>query len=151
MSRADAPSTPATPTAPAPADATTGQLVSAASSQLSDLVRSEMALARAELRESVKHAGLGAGLFGTAGLVALYGLGALVAAAVLGLATVWDAWLAALVVAVVLFAVAGVAALVGKREAARTAPPLEESVASVRADVRAVGDARHGHDDGGAR
>jgi uncharacterized membrane protein YqjE len=127
-----------------PADATVGQLVSSASTQLSDLVRSEMALARAELRESVKHAGLGAGLFGTAGLVALYGVGALVAAAVLGLATVLDAWLAALVVGLVLFVVAGVAALVGKREASRTAPPLERSVDSVRTDVRAVADARHG-------
>ncbi|QIM21879.1 phage holin family protein [Phycicoccus sp. HDW14] len=135
-----------------PADASPGQLVAAASSQLSDLVRSEMALGRAELRASVRHAGLGAGLFGTAGLVALYGLGALVAAAVLGLATVLDAWLAALVVAVVLFAVAGVAGLVGRREASRTAPPLEHAVESVRTDVRAVAGARHGDTpDGGAR
>ncbi len=137
--------------APAPADATTGQLVSAASAQLGDLVRSEMALARAELRESVKHAGVGAGLFGTAGLVALYGLGALVAAAVLGLATVWDAWLAALVVALVLFVLAGLAALVGRREASRATPPLEQSVDSVRADVHAVAEARHGHEGGSTR
>ncbi|MBM6405881.1 phage holin family protein [Phycicoccus sp. CSK15P-2] len=108
------------------------------STDLSELVRSEIALAKAELQESVRHAGIGAGLFGTAGVVALYGLGALVAAAILGLALVVDAWLAALVVAVVLFAAAGVAALVGKKQVAESTPPVQRSVENVKADVEAV-------------
>ena len=118
--------------------ASTGQLLSRMSADLSDLMRSEIALAKAEIQESVRHAGRGAGLFGGAGVVALYGVGALVAAAILGLSLVLDAWLAALVVAVVLFVVAALAALVGKREAARATPPVQQSVESVKADVDAV-------------
>ena len=54
-----------------------------------------MRLAQAELTEKGRHAGKGAGMFGGAGLVALYGVGALVAAAILGLATVIEPWIAA--------------------------------------------------------
>ena len=63
-------------------------------------------------------------MFGVAGLIALYGVGVLIATAVLVLALVMDAWLAALIVAVVLLAVAGVAALLGKRRVEEAAPPV---------------------------
>ncbi|MBD3781646.1 MAG: phage holin family protein [Micrococcales bacterium] len=125
-----------------PDTATTGQLVARLGEQVSDLVRSEMELARADLTESVRHAGLGAGLVGGAGVVALYGLGVLVAAAVLALALVVDAWLAALLVAVVLFLVAGAVALVGRRQVAQAPPPVRRSVASVRTDVETLRDRR---------
>src|SRR5215217_1986144 len=84
-----------------------GELVQDLSRQTSTLIRQEMRLAQAELTEKGRHAGKGAGMFGGAGLVALYGVGALVAAAVLGLATVLEPWLGALIVAAVLFALAG--------------------------------------------
>lgn len=116
----------------------TGELIGRASEQLSDLVRSEMALARTELRETVKHAGIGAGLFGTAGIMGLYGLGVLIAAAVLGLSVVLDAWLAALIVAAVLLIAAGIAALVGKKQVSQAVPPVQTSVESVKRDVRTV-------------
>lgn len=116
----------------------TGDLIGRASEQLSDLVRSEMQLARAELKETVKHAGVGAGLFGAAGIVALYGGGVLIACAILALALVLDAWLAALIVAVVLFVVAGIAALVGKKQVEQAAPPLQHSVESMKQDVQTV-------------
>jgi hypothetical protein len=71
------------------------ELVQDLSRQTSTLIRQEMRLAQAELAEKGRHAGKGAGMFGSAGLVALYGVGALIAAAILGLATVLEPWIAA--------------------------------------------------------
>lgn len=122
----------------APQDRSTGELLSALSEQVSTLVRDEMRLARAEMSEAGKRYGIGAGMFGGAGLVALYGVGVLIAAAVLGLAAALDAWLAALIVAVVLFAVAGVLALVGKRNVDKAPSFPGNRVESVKADVEAA-------------
>jgi len=89
------------------------------------------------LQEKGKRAGLGAGMFGGAGLFGLYAVGALVAAAILALATAVDAWLAALIVAVVLGAIAGILALVGKRNVQQAGPPVPEQAAeSVKEDVQ---------------
>ncbi|MEU8223611.1 phage holin family protein [Kribbella sp. NPDC048915] len=116
-----------------------GALVSQATSDLSQLVRDEVQLAKAELKEKGKEAGVGAGLFGGAGAIALYGLGVLIAAAVLGLATALPAWLSALIVAVLLFAIAGIAALLGKRHVARAAPPVpQRAVDGVHDDLEAL-------------
>ncbi|WP_323794351.1 phage holin family protein [Nocardioides sp.] len=119
-------------------EAGVGELMATVAQDLSTLVRDEMALAKTEITESVTKAGLGAGLFGTAGLVALYGVGALVATLVLVLALVVPAWLAALIVTLGLFAVAGIAALLGKKELDQATPPLEHSKESVRRDVDAL-------------
>ena len=116
-----------------------GELVGQLTEQVSLLVRDELALAQAELKAKGKAAGMGAGLFGGAGLVAAYGLGVLIAAAVLGLAVAVDAWLAALIVGVVVLAVAGVMALVGKKQVTKATPPLPtESIEGVRQDVEAL-------------
>ncbi len=125
-------------------DATTGELVSRLSHEVSELVRSEMRLAQAEVSEKAKRAGIGAGLFGGAGLLALYGVGVLIACAILALALVLDAWIAALIVGVVLLAAAGIASLLGKKQVEQAAPPVPtETVASIKQDVRA---ATKGHD-----
>ncbi|MEV4478175.1 phage holin family protein [Micromonospora coxensis] len=117
----------------------TAELVQRATEQVSRLVRDELALARAELTQKGKHAGIGIGLFGGGGALALYGLGALVATAILLLDLVLPAWAAALIVAVVLFLFAGIFALVGKKQVSRAVPPVPEStVRSVRADVDVV-------------
>ncbi|MEV4489385.1 phage holin family protein [Micromonospora coxensis] len=117
----------------------TAELVQRATEQVSRLVRDELALARAELTQKGKHAGIGIGLFGGGGALALYGLGALVATAILLLDLVLPAWAAALIVAVVLFLIAGIFALVGKKQVSRAVPPVPEStVRSVRADVDVV-------------
>jgi hypothetical protein len=116
-----------------------GHLVTQLSEQVSTLVRDELALARTEMVEKGKRAGAGAGLLGTAGVLALYGVGTLLVAAVAALALVWSAWLAALAVAVAVFAVAAVLALTGKKqvsEAVPTAPTM--AVTSTKADVQAV-------------
>lgn len=124
---------------PDPANASTGELIGQLTDQLSRLVRDEARLAQAEVTQKAKRLGVGAGLFGGAGLTAFFGLAVLISAVVLGLAEVLPAWLAALVVAVVLFAVAGVLALVGKKDVEEASPPLpSQAIAGVQADVATV-------------
>jgi uncharacterized membrane protein YqjE len=118
--------------------------VSQAAAQISTLVRDELALAKAELTEKGKRAGLGGGLFGGAAVLALYGLGLLLALAVIALDLVWPLWLAALVVMLVVFAAAGAAALVGKQKLKAAAPPVpSDTIASVEADVQTIKTAVH--------
>ena len=124
---------------PDPRNASTGELVGSLSEQLGTLVRDEVRLAQAEITRKAKRLGLGAGLFGAAGLVAVLGLSALITAAILGLANALPGWLAAIIIAVVLFAVAGVLALIGRKDVQQATPPLPtETIASVQADVAAV-------------
>ena len=85
-----------------PADASTGDLVKLAAEQISRLVRDELQLARVEIGGKAKRFGTGAGLFGAAGVIALYGVATLVATVILLLALVLPAWAAALIVAAVL-------------------------------------------------
>ena len=115
------------------------ELVSRATQQVSTLMRDELALAKAELVEKGKRAGQGAGLFAAAGAVAFFGIGGLVATAIAALSLVWPVWLAALVVSVLLFVVAGLAVLIG-RSRLKAATPLmpEESVQGLTADVETV-------------
>ena len=80
------------------ADPPLGALVHDLSVQIPELVRSELRLAQAELTEKGKRVGIGAGLFGAAGLLAFFGAATLIATAVLALALVLPAWLAALIV-----------------------------------------------------
>ncbi|MET0764287.1 MAG: phage holin family protein [Blastococcus sp.] len=124
---------------PAPSQASTGELIGQLSDQLRRLVQDEVRLAQAEVTQKAKRLGIGAGLFGGAGVVALLGLGALVTVAILGLATVMPGWLAGIVVAVVLFAVAAVLAVLGKKDVDQAKPPLPtDTIASVQADIATV-------------
>jgi uncharacterized membrane protein YqjE len=121
------------------ADQPIGELVQQLSTQTATLVRKEIRLAQLELQEKGKHAGIGAGMFGGSGLVALYGVGALIAAAILGLSMAVAGWLAALIVAVVLFGVAGVLALTGKKQVEQATPPKPEAAMdSVQTDIDEV-------------
>ncbi len=118
-------------------EASIAELIKQLSEQSSRLARQEVELAKAELAVKGKRAGIGAGMFGGAGVVGFYGLGALTAAAVLAVATAVTAWLAALIVAAVLAAIAGVLALQGKHKVSQATPPLPEQAAeSVKEDVQ---------------
>jgi uncharacterized membrane protein YqjE len=113
------------------------ELLKELSTQTSTLVRQELELAKAEMTEKGKQAGIGAGMFGGAGVFGLLALGALTACVIAALATAMDVWLAALIVAVVWAAVAGVLALAGRnktREAAPAAP--EQAIESTKEDVQ---------------
>jgi hypothetical protein len=118
------------------ADLPIGELLKRASEQTSRLVREELQLAQLEMQQKAKHAGIGAGLLGGAGIVALFGVAVLIATVVLLLATAMDAWLGALIVAVVLLAAAGAMSLAGKKEVAQAAPAKpERAIDSVHDDI----------------
>lgn len=112
------------------------ELLKDLSNQTQKLVRQELDLAKVELSEKGKRAGLGAGMFGGAGLLGILALGALTACFILALATAMTAWLAALIVAFVYGAIAGVLALIGKKQVQEATPPVpEQAKESIRRDV----------------
>ena len=122
---------------PGASDASMADLVRQLSEQTSTLVRQEMELARVELTQKGKQAGIGAGMFGGAGMLGFYAFGAITAAAILALATAVDGWLAALIVGLVYAAVAGVLALTGKNKVQQAVPPVpEQAVESSKEDVQ---------------
>jgi methyl-accepting chemotaxis protein len=125
-------------------DRPTGELVKELSEQLSRLVRDELRLAQLEMTRKGKQAGLGIGLFAGSGGIAVYGLGCLIACAVIAIATVLAAWLAALIVGAALLLVAGMAALAGKGRLSKATPPVpEETIGSVKADVDEIKERTH--------
>ena len=128
---------------PSGADSSVGQLVERLSTQLSALVRDELALATAEMKRKGAQAGVGIGIGSVGAVVALLGLGALVAAAILGLATVLTAWLAALLVGVVLLVVAGALAAAGIGQVRNTTPVPEQALQSTKRDIETVKESMH--------
>lgn len=113
-----------------------GELVSAVSQQIPELVRSEIRLAQAEVAQKGKQAGMGLGMFGAAGLLALYGLAALIATIIALLALVLPVWAAALIVTGLIFAGAGIAAVLGKTNLSEATPPKpERAVEGLKRDV----------------
>jgi uncharacterized membrane protein YqjE len=120
-------------------DPTLGALVSQLTTQVPELIRSELRLAQVEMTEKGKRAGVGIGMFSGAGLMAFFGFGTLLATIILALSLVMDAWLAALIVTIVLFAVAGVLALLGKNKV-QEATPLqpERALVGVKEDIATV-------------
>jgi Flp pilus assembly protein TadB len=126
------------------ADPTVGELMGQLSAQVSRLIRDEMRLAEKEFQESAKHAGIGAGLFSVAGLLAFFGAAAVIAAATAALALLLPVWAAALIVGAVLFLAAGVAALGGRSQAKEVTPAAPRTVETVKADIQEIKDARHG-------
>jgi uncharacterized membrane protein YqjE len=124
---------------PQAGDHSTSELLKQLTDQTTTLVRQEIELAKLELQEKGRKAGTGAGLFGGAGLFALYAVGALTATIILALATFLASWLAALIVAVVYGAVAGVLALRGRSQVKEATPPVpEQAVETTKEDVRWV-------------
>jgi uncharacterized membrane protein YqjE len=116
-----------------------GDLVQQLSQQTATLVRQEMRLAQVELQEKGKRAGIGAGMFGGAGLVALYGVGAVIAAVIMLVATAIEPWVSALIVGAVLLATAGIVALLGKKQVEQATPPKpERAMESMQDDVEHV-------------
>jgi membrane protein len=127
-----------------PQDRPVGQLVNDATEQITRLVRDEMRLAVVELQHKGKRLGVGAGLLGGAGVLAFYGGAVLVTAVILGLGIQLVAWLAALIVGVAVLGVAGVLAVVGKKQAQRAGPLVpEEAAASVKADINTIKEGMH--------
>lgn len=118
-------------------DRSVPDLVKQLTEQTKTLARQEIELAKAELTEKGKKAGLGAGMFGAAGLLGVVAFAVLTACLVLALATAIAPWLAALVVAVLYGVIAGGLALIGRQELREATPPVpEQTVDTVKEDVR---------------
>jgi hypothetical protein len=129
----------AVPASTGTAPKSTGELVHQAAEQLARLVRDEIKLAQTELMRKARMLGKSAGLFGSSGVLAFYGTGCLLAAAIAGLAVVVPIWAAALIVGVALLALGGLAALLGKHEMNRSTPLMpEQALQSTRADVETI-------------
>jgi uncharacterized membrane protein YqjE len=117
-------------------DRPTGELLRDLSEQTTTLVKQEMELAKAELQEKGKQAGLGAGMFGGAGLFGVGAFAALTAALIAALDQAMEIWLAALVVAVVYAVIAAVLAMTGKQRVKQAVPPVpEQAKESVKEDM----------------
>ncbi|MGW1727617.1 phage holin family protein [Streptomyces sp. NPDC002306] len=126
------------------ADDSVSVLVSRASQQISDLVREELLLARAEMTRKGKRFGKGGGLFGAAGLLGLLAAQALIAACIAALALVLPVWASALILTAVLAVVAAVAALIGKKQIAKAGTPVPvQTIDSVKADMAEIKERAH--------
>jgi Putative Actinobacterial Holin-X, holin superfamily III len=114
----------------------TAELVRQATEQMSRLVRDELALARTEMTAKGKRAGMGAGMLGTAGVTALFGVAALLVTIGLALDRVMPNWLAAFIVAAALLALAGLMAVAGRGAVKRAGPAVpKETMTTVREDI----------------
>ena len=114
-----------------------GELLKQLSEETTRLVHQEIELAKAELTQKGRQAGLGAGLFGAAGAIGFLALAALTTCFILALDAVMPAWLAALLVAVVYAAVAAVLALRGRAKVQQATPPVpEQTIETVKEDVQ---------------
>jgi hypothetical protein len=114
-----------------------GELFKQLSDDLSTLVRQELKLARAEMTEKGKKAGIGIGMFGGAGIVGLLALGALTTCLIAALSTGMEVWIAALIVTVIYGAVAGVLALNARDRVTEATPPVpEQTIETVKEDAQ---------------
>ena len=118
-------------------ESSTGELVRQLSEQSSQLIRQELDLAKAELTEKGKRAGIGAGVLAAAAVAGLFALGALTAFLILLLDEGMDGWVAALIATAVYAAAAAVLVPIGRNRLRESMPPApEETLESVKEDVQ---------------
>jgi tetrahydromethanopterin S-methyltransferase subunit C len=114
-----------------------GELMKQLAQETTTLVRQEIELAKAEVTQKGRRAGVGIGILGAAGVVGLLTAGALTAFLILVLDTFMPAWLAALIVTVVYAAIAGVLYLRGREKVEEVGKPIpEQTVETVKEDVQ---------------
>lgn len=114
-------------------------LIGAIPTLLVDLIRNEIESLKNEITGKLKDAGIGIGLLAGAAAFAFFALMVLIAAAILGLATVLPAWLAALIIGVVILVIAAVLAMVGIRSVKKGVPPAPtDTIESIKKDVRTI-------------
>lgn len=121
-----------------PPERTVPELVQDVSHDLTTMVRTELELAKVELKNDATNAGKGAGMFAGAGVLGLYGFGLLLLGAAWGLATVLPLWASLLIVAAVLFVVAAVLALVGKKAMAKVHGKPQRTITHAQQTVAAL-------------
>jgi uncharacterized membrane protein YqjE len=118
-------------------DRPVGELMGQLARETTMLMRQELELAKAEMREKGKEAGVGAGMLGGGAVAALLALGSLTAFAILVLSTFLPEWAAALVVTIVWGVVAAVLAMRGKERVQEVGAPVpEQAIDSTKEDVQ---------------
>ncbi len=129
---------------PAGQEPSAGELIKQLSEQVSLMVRDELKLARLEMTRKGKQAGLGVGMLGAGGLIALYAAACLLTCVVIALSGAVTAWLAALIVGVALLVVSAAAALLGRGRLQKATPPVpDQAVGSLKADVEEIKQRTH--------
>jgi hypothetical protein len=122
----------------------TGELIKLMSEQVSTLVRDELKFAQLEMTRKGKQAGIGAGMMGGSGVIALYGVGCLIASVIIAISRALAPWFSALIVGVALLIVAGIVALMGRAKLRQATPPVPgDAVQSVKADVDEIKERAH--------
>jgi hypothetical protein len=120
-------------------DRSLGTIVKELTADLSTLFRSEIALLKLEIKDTVGKLGGGAVLFAAAAFLGLFGLGFLFVTAVLGLVALGvPAWLSTLIVTIILFVGAGVCAMMGKKKFAAVQFVPTESVEQIKTDIETI-------------
>src|SRR4051812_19958714 len=118
---------------------TLGQLVASASQDISTLVRSEIALAKAEVSVQFKKAGMGGGLLAAAGVVAFYSVYFIFITIAEGIQALGlSRWLSFLIVTVFMLLVAGILAMLGVRKMKTVKPTPEKTIAEAQTTVAAL-------------
>jgi len=117
---------------------TIGELISGVTENFSKLIRDEVELVKVQASKKAGKIGKGAGMFGAAGVLALYAFGFLLLAGMWGLANVLPIWLSALIVALVLLLIAGILALVGKKSIDKSKEDVIDPASGVKTDVEAL-------------
>ena len=120
-------------------DRSIGTIIKGLMENISTLFRSEIALLKWELKDTLAKVGTGAGMFAGAAFVALFGVAFLFVTIMLVLVRLGvPAWLSALIVTVVLFAVAGILAIIGKKKFAQAQFVPKESVEQIKSDIETI-------------
>jgi uncharacterized membrane protein YqjE len=118
-------------------DRSVGELLKQLANETTTLMRQELELAKAEMREKAGKAGPGFGMWGAAGAMALLALGALTAFLILALDGAMPNWLAALIVALVYGTIAGLLYLRGKQKVDEAGSPVpEQTIDTLKEDVQ---------------
>ena len=114
-----------------------GELLKELANETTTLVRQELDLAKAEMREKASKAGPGFGMWGAAGVTGLLALGSLTAFLILALDRAMPNWLSALIVGLVWAAIAGVLYVRGKQRVEEAGSPVpEKTIETVKEDVQ---------------
>ncbi|HEX6161621.1 MAG TPA: phage holin family protein [Thermoanaerobaculia bacterium] len=121
------------------AERSLGQIFKDLTADLSTLFRSEIALLKLEIKDTVTKLGTGSAMFAGAVTCALLGVAFLFVTITLGLVALGvPAWLSALIVTLVLFGAAAVLALMGKKKLAQVKFVPEESIGQIKRDIDAI-------------
>ena len=113
------------------------ELLRQLSQETATLVRQEIDLAKAEVSDKGKKAGIGIGIAGAGGFVGLLALGAFTAFVILALNAAMPAWVAALIVAVVYGGIAAFLGLKGRDKVKQATPPVpRQTVETVKEDIQ---------------